>query len=150
VGIGADHRFELRQATPGSAPRPVVPRGVEVAGALGLGGIAFVHLLDLSGKFAEVPYLGVGYVLLIAACVASIVLVLRHDRRGWVLGGVAAAATLLGYVLSRTTGLPAATDDIGNWSESLGVWSLVLEAGVVVLAAIALRAKTPRRTPATA
>jgi hypothetical protein len=150
MGIGADHRFELRQATPGTATRPVVPRGMELAGAIGLGGIAFVHLLDLSDKFAEVPYLGVGYVLLIAACVASIVLILRHDRRGWVLGGTAAGATLLGYVLSRTTGLPASTDDIGNWAESLGVWSLVLEGGVVALAAFALRRTAPHRVPAPA
>jgi hypothetical protein len=150
MGIGADHRYELRHETPEHAPRPVVPRGVELAGAAGLGGIALVHLLDLSGKFAEVPYLGLGYVVLIAACVASIVLVLRHDRLGWILGGLVAGATFLGYVLSRTTGLPAATDDIGNWTESLGVWSLVLEAGVVALAAVALRAATTHRTPATA
>ncbi len=59
MGIGADHRCELRQQTPEHAPRPVVRRGVELAGAAGLGGIALVHLLDLSGKFAAVPYVGV-------------------------------------------------------------------------------------------
>jgi hypothetical protein len=49
-----------------------------------------------------------------------------------------AAATFLGYCLSRTTGLPAATDDIGNWTETLGVLSLVAEGAVVALASAAL------------
>ena len=32
-----------------------------------------------------------------------------------------------GYVLSRTTGLPNATGDIGNWTEPLGLASLFVE-----------------------
>ena len=57
---------------------------------------------------------------------------------GWVLAGLTAAATLIGFVLTRTTGLPDAHGDVGNWSETIAIWSLVAEAAVVVLAAVAL------------
>lgn len=128
-------------------PAPTTQRTVRAAELIGGGGlaaIAGIHLLDLSSKFAEVPYLGVAYVGLIAGAVASIALLLRRDRRGWWLGGALSLATIIGFVLSRTTGLPAATDDIGNWGEPIGTWSLIAEATVVALAAQALRRPTPR------
>ncbi len=40
----------------------------------------------------------------------------------------------MGYVLSRTTGLPQATGDIGNWTEPLGLASLFVEGGVAAVA----------------
>ena len=105
----------------------------EVGGIAGLAATAYIHLTELSGKFAEVPYLGVGYALLSAACVASIVLIVARYKAGWYLGGATAAATFVGFVLTRTVGLPGSTDDIGNWSETIGIQALVAE-GVVVLA----------------
>jgi hypothetical protein len=138
-------------------PRPPARRIAEVAGAGALLGIAAVHLLDLSGKFAEVPYLGVAYVGLIAGTLGAAGMLLRGDRRGWRLGGALALATIIAFVLSRTTGLPGATDDIVNWSEPLGVSSLLGEAAVVLLAALSLRPRAaseavraeraPQRTP---
>ncbi|MDQ1568033.1 MAG: hypothetical protein QOF96_2913 [Actinomycetota bacterium] len=116
----------------------VHPPIFEALTIVGLIGIAWVHILDLSGKMEETPYLGLAYIGLIAGCAAAIVLLARRDRRGFLLAGGLAAATFLGYCLSRTTGLPAATDDVGNWTETLGVWSLVLEGAVVALSAAAL------------
>jgi len=105
---------------------------------VGLIGIAWIHLLDLGSKMEETPYLGAAYLGLIAGCAAAAILLARRDRRGFLLAGGLAAATFLGYCLSRTTGLPAATDDIGNWTETLGVWSLIAEGAVVALSAAAL------------
>ena len=112
---------------------------------LGLIGIAWIHLLDLGDKMEETPYLGVAYIGLLAGCIAAVVLLARGDRRGFLLAGGLAGATFIGYCLSRTTGLPAATDDIGNWTETLGVWSLVAEGAVVALSATAL-SLTARRS----
>ena len=64
----------------------------------------------------------------------------RGDRVVWFATALLAASTVLGYVLSRTTGLPGATDDIGNWLEPLGVASLFVEGVVVLLAGTALAA----------
>ena len=126
-------------AVPTISPRGPLARALEFVGVAGLGAIAYIHLLDVKSKFAEVPYLGVGYVALIVASLASMVFLVRGDKRGWVLGGLTAAATFAGFCLSRTVGLPGSTDDIGNWGEMLGIYSLIAEAGVVALAVNALR-----------
>jgi hypothetical protein len=49
-----------------------------------------------------------------------------------IAAGLAASAAV-GYVLSRTTGLPNATGDIGNWTEPLGLASLFVEAAVATV-----------------
>jgi hypothetical protein len=104
--------------------------------AVGLAGIALIHLLDLPGKFSEVPYLGVMYLgaigagLVLAGCLTR-----TSDSRVWAASGGLAAAILVGFLLSRTTGLPAATGDIGNWSEPLGMASLFVEGSVALLSA---------------
>jgi hypothetical protein len=110
----------------------------ELAGIAGLGAIIAIHTSELSGKIEETAYLGFGYLLLVTASTVAIVLIAQRDVRGWVLGGVTALATFIGFVLTRTTGLPAARGDIGNWSEKIGIWSLVAEGVVVVLAAVML------------
>jgi len=119
---------------PGRVRFPIL----EALTIVGLVGIAWIHLLDLGSKMDETPYLGVAYIVLIAGCAAAAVLLARRDRRGFLLAGGLAGATFVGYCLSRTTGLPAATDDIGNWTETLGVWSLIAEGAVVALSAAAL------------
>ena len=42
---------------------------------------------------------------------------------------------MLGYVLTRTSGLPDATLDVGNWTEPLGLASLVAEGLVLCVTA---------------
>jgi len=116
---------------------------IRAVGVLGLLGVALIHLLDLQSKFHEVPYLGVAYLGLIAATLATAAVLIRHDSRGaWILALVLAGATFAGYAVSRTTGLPSATDDVGNWLESLGLASLFTETCVVVLSVYALRGST--------
>jgi hypothetical protein len=108
----------------------------EVGAIAGLAGAAYIHLEELSGKFAEVPYLGVGYALLSIACIAAIVGILLRDTRAWYLAGATTLATVIGFVLTRTVGLPGSTDDIGNWSEPIGTWSLIFEGLVVALSVV--------------
>jgi hypothetical protein len=57
---------------------------------------------------------------------------------------------MLGYVLTRTSGLPDATLDVGNWTEPLGLASLVAEGLVFCVTAgvLASRGLVPRRAPA--
>jgi hypothetical protein len=125
-----------------SLPQPAAASHEHVAravGVVGLLGMALVHLLDVTGKFSETPYLGWMYVgLMVAAVALAVVLVFSGDRRAWLATGALSAAVLLGFVLSRTSGLPGATDDIGNWSEPLGLASLFIESGLLGLSAGAL------------
>jgi hypothetical protein len=118
--------------------RDFVTRAV---GVIGLAGIALIHLLDSLSKFSETPYVAWLYVALMAGSVAVAGgLVHSRDRRLWLAAGLLAASAIAGYVLSRTTGLPNATGDVGNWGEPLGVASLFVEGTVVALSAYAYRA----------
>ena len=112
-----------------------VHRGAVVVGLLA---IALIHVLDLPGKWEETRYLGVGYVLVIAA---SLVLAeLNANRvRTWSLYASAALsiAVLAGFVINRTVGMPGANEDIGNWGEPLGLASLFVE---VITVWVTLRA----------
>jgi len=116
--------------------RDIVTRATAI---VGLAGIALIHLLDSIGKFGETRYLFWMYVALMAGslAVAGALLHLR-DRRVWLAAGGLAASALAGYVLSRTTGLPAAHGDVGNWTEPLGLASLFVELSVAALAGWAL------------
>lgn len=122
---------------PTTAPLPLI----NLFGISGLGAIIAIHTTELSGKIEETAYLGLGYVLLIAASITSIVMLGQRDRRGWVVAGATALATIIGFVLTRTTGLPGASGDIGNWRETIAVWSLLAEVLVAALAAVALSAR---------
>jgi membrane protease YdiL (CAAX protease family) len=108
-------------------------------GIMGLGGIALIHVLQAPEAFEETAYLGV---LFVAAVVASLVLsaalTRTSDERVWAAAGGLALAIMAGYFLSRTSGLPDATVDVGNWTEPLGLASLVAEGLVVFVAAASL------------
>jgi hypothetical protein len=117
-------------------------------GFVGMLAIALIHLLDVIGKIKETPYLGVMYIGLMATSVAvAFYLLHTGSTRAWAAAGLLAAATLIGFVLSRTTGLPNASDDIGNWTEGLGLASMFVEGAVIVLAGYALSLARRERRP---
>jgi multisubunit Na+/H+ antiporter MnhG subunit len=113
---------------------------LRAAGASGLTAIALIHFMDFFSKLHETFYLAMLYLGLIAACLALAVALISGRRLGytWMATATVAAVTALGYVASRSVGLPAATGDIGNWQEPLGLASLFVESVVVVMAGWAL------------
>jgi len=115
--------------------------------AVGLAGIALIHLLDSIGKYGETRYIFWMYVALMVGSLLTAFAVL-HTRAKvvWLASGGLAASAVAGFVLSRTTGLPDATGDIGNWTEPLGLASLFVEG--LVIAASAYGLTLGRRTAA--
>jgi len=108
---------------------------------LGLIGMIAVHVMDLPGKLDEVPYLGVMYIIVILLAGFLVHRVLSGaTKRDYFAAAALAAAVIVGFVINRTVGMPGATDDIGNWSEPLGLLSLVIESWVVYIALSAARA----------
>ena len=105
--------------------------------AVGLAAIGLIHLLDAPSKYSETPYMFWMYLTLIAGSLLGAVLLLRaHTRLGWAAALILSSSPFIGYVLSRTTGLPGAMGamgDIGNWTEPLGLASLYVEACVFAL-----------------
>jgi len=56
----------------------------------------------------------------------------------WWTAGAVALLPLIGYLLSRSVGLPQLEDHVGDWLNPAGVASLVCEAVLVVLSATRL------------
>ncbi len=129
----------------------VVSRVLGAALALG---VAYIHVKDQGGFPGDKTphYVGVGYYLLEAAgLVAAVVLLAgpgRHAVKAWLLAIGVALAPIVGFVLSRGPGLPNYTDDKGNWTETLGVVSLIVEGALLLLAAglVARATRSTRRT----
>jgi hypothetical protein len=132
-----------------TAPRQAITEAVREAAVrgtivVGLAGIAVIHAVDSVGKWSEVRYMFWMYMALIVGSLATAGAVLFTRSRAAVPAAAAlAASAFVGYVLSRTTGLPNATDDIGNWTEPLGLASLIVEGSVVAVALGALAALRP-------
>jgi hypothetical protein len=117
----------------GTALDDAIARGVAIVSLIG---IALIHVLQLPEAFDETFYLGLLFIgAVVASLLVTIVLTRHSDRRTWQLAGVLPALILIGYVLSRTSGLPAANDDVDNWTEPLGLVSLVAEGLLVCLSA---------------
>lgn len=115
-------------------------------GIVGLAGIALIHLLDAVTKYGETRYIFALYVLLMVSTLVAAAVLLRVDSRlAWSLTVVATTATLIAYVLSRTTGLPHASQDIGNWSDSLGLASVFVEGCTLLLGVYKLLTILPSR-----
>jgi hypothetical protein len=108
-------------------------------GIVGLAAIALIHLLDAVSKYGEAHYIFFLYIVLMVSTLTAAAVLLRLDSRSaWSLAVLATAATLIAYVLSRTTGLPQASQDIGNWSDSLGLASVFVEGCTLLLGAYKL------------
>ena len=119
-----------------------IARRFAVPAALGLTAIAAVHLIDGSGSLGQHAYVGAMELALAAACVPlAVLLATRPIRVFWHAAGALCTAALLIYGLSRTTGLPGSTDDIGNWTQTLGVLNVVFELAVITIAALVVRPK---------
>jgi hypothetical protein len=122
-----------------------------IARAVAVGGlvaIALIHVLQLPAAFDSIGYLGA---LFIAAVVGSLllaaILTRTSDDLAWTATGGLAAVILLGYVVSRSVGLPGFTDDVGEWAEAPGLASMVIEGLLVFLTtAVLLTRRSPIRS----
>ena len=117
---------------------------------IGLSGIGLIHLLDSVDTYSETRWLFWAYVALMASTIiVAGALLHRPDARWFAAAALLAATPIAGFILSRTTGLPGADDDIGAWTEPLGLASLWVEGAVLATSsyALALLAAT-RRAPA--
>lgn len=123
-------------------PPSQVALGLAFFGAVLAIAVSVIHIRDQGGISAlkDPTYLGIGYWLLEAAGVVCAGLLLSDRIRnvGWTLALGVAAGPLAGIIISRSIGLPNATDDIGNWGETLGIEAMLVEAVLLTLAAVML------------
>jgi hypothetical protein len=110
---------------------------VRLVGSLLALAIAAVHVADQGGvtALASPAWIGWGYRLVEAgaALTALMLLVPRSAWLGWAAGLLLGTGPFIGYMASRTVGLPGDSQDVGNWGYWIGTVSLVVEAALVVL-----------------
>jgi hypothetical protein len=118
-----------------------------VLGMLLLAGVAGIHFALAPHELEEQTYIGVLFILAGVGAALAAVGIWRSSAYGaWTLGALVCACTFVGFILSRTTGLPGGYEE-DEWS-TLGVLSLALEGTFVVLYAVTV-AFAPRRRTAT-
>jgi hypothetical protein len=116
-------------------PGPAAPPVLATFAALGSIGEAVAHAPVIEPHLVEAPYLGVGFVLLtVVGFYLAVRLLIDPDELVWSATGVVAVLAVLGYVLSRSVGLPQIGDDVGAWSDPLGLTAVSCE--LVMVAAV--------------
>lgn len=102
-------------------------------GAVGAAGAAVAHVPVIEEHLHEAPYIGVGFALLaIAGFLLACLLLTADTPRVWIATAAVAAVALAGYMASRSVGLPQIHDDIGNWTDPLGLLAISAEALMLV------------------
>jgi hypothetical protein len=113
---------------------------VRRAGAALLAATGVIHLVLAPEYLGERAYVGIGFIL---GGIAALLIATRlwrergRDQAAWTLGALLCAGMAVGFVLSRTVGLPGFHES--EWELS-GIVSVLLEIGFVGCAATALRA----------
>lgn len=102
-----------------------------------------IHILDARSAFGEATYKGVLFIVNGVGAFIAAVAIIRERTWGWWLGLLIAGGALVGYVLSRSIGLPGLPGEPDAWFEPIGVASMVAE--VLFLAAFAIKGRGNRR-----
>jgi hypothetical protein len=131
----------------GALPEPAV-RLVSALLALAVAG---VHVADQGGitAFNSPDWLGWAYRLIeVGGVLTAVVMLLPWSAwLGWAAGVLLGAGPFVGYVASRSVGVPGDHADIGNWGYWLGTVSLIVEAALVIVCAAMLLSIRQRRSP---
>lgn len=129
-------------------PQRTGPEWAVAAGVVLILITGLIHLIDAPGSFDDAAYKGILFGLNgLGAAIAAIGIYRGERTWGWGLGLLVAAGALIGYLISRTVGLPGLEPD--EWLEPLGLLSLVVEGAFTGIALYVLRGATnqqPNRT----
>jgi hypothetical protein len=105
---------------------------------------AGTHIPLIRSHLEEAPYVGWLFIALSVVCIGLAVVILFVDHVGvWLLSAAVCFASVVAFLASRTIGLPQIGDDVGNWTEPLGIPAVASELLMVVLAGLHLRNNRP-------
>ena len=120
-----------------SVPRVDALRLVTV---VGLALTAAVHVPVAADHVGAARYLLVSFdILVVVSAGLAALIAVRHSRSAAAAAVLLALAAIVAYVASRSVGLPLEDDDIGDWTNTLGLVAVGAEVVVVISAALLLR-----------
>jgi hypothetical protein len=137
----ASQVVDTSESTPALDDR--LPRVLAIAA---LTSLIAVHVPVAVQHVSETPYLGIAFYAFVLASAALLGSLVERGRMGaWVCALVGAWLALGVYVFSRTIGLPGASDDVGDWSNTFGLISVASELLLIATSAYVLtRTLRPR------
>ena len=131
-----------------SDPIALPDGAVRLVAALLAFGIAAAHVADQGGltAFTAPDWLGWAYRLIeLGGVLTAVALLLsRSTDLGWAAGVLLGVGPFLGYLASRTVGVPGDPSDVGNWGDWVGTVALIVEAGLVTVSMGMLLARRRR------
>jgi hypothetical protein len=129
-----------RAAAAAGRAAPSADRQWRTAAASGLVAVAVLHLAAAPPEWGDARMVFWLFVALAAACLVLAARLARGlDRWAWAAVLALAAIPMAGYVVSRATGFPGDTEDVGDWANPLGLAALAVEAALVTLAVLRRR-----------
>jgi hypothetical protein len=96
--------------------------------------VGMIHLFMAPLEYDETPLMGILFGINFFAALVASAGIYCWEVWGWLLGTGIAVGSMLGYVLSRTVGLPSI--EFEAWLQPLGVLSLLVEAFFIALVAM--------------
>ena len=139
----------LRGDGQGAVGLTLAPGVVRAVGALLALAVTVAHVADQGGvtAFTAPDWLGWGYRVIEVGgvLVAAATLWPSSGRVGWAAGVLLGVGPFIGYLTSRTVGVPGDPGDVGNWSDWLGTLALVVEAALITSSAGMILSPSPAR-----
>ena len=89
--------------------------------------VGLIHLIGAPEDLEEAPYQGLLFLANFFGAVMAAIGIYRGRSWGWGLGALVSVGAFVGYVVSRTVGLPGLGVE-EEWLEPLGLLSLLVEA----------------------
>jgi hypothetical protein len=127
----------LRGDRDGAMALTLPPGALRGIGALLALAVTTAHVADQGGvtAFTAPDWLGWAYRLIEVGgvVVAGALLWPRSGRLGWAAAALLGVAPFVGYLASRTVGVPGDPGDVGNWADWVGTLALIVEAALVTI-----------------
>jgi hypothetical protein len=132
--VGRENRRD--QPVTGDEPTDAIRRAV--IALLLVASVA--HIPVIGEHLEEAPYMGILFIgFTVSAFGIAAVLAARPSQVWYYVASALCAAAIAAYVATRTVAFPQLADDVGAWTEPLGLVSISAEAGVVALSLLAVR-----------
>src|SRR5215204_1068119 len=86
--------------------RTIIPGKLAWAGVSLTAAVGLIHLLEVPEELEEATYLGLLFLANFGGAVVAAIGIYRGHKWGWGLGALLAGGAFVGYVISRTLGVP--------------------------------------------
>jgi len=84
-----------------------------------------LHLITAQKEYDEAAYMGYLFIANFCGALVAVLGVHRRQKWGWYLGALVAAGSIVGYIWSRTLGMPAM--NVEEWLSPFGLTAISVE-----------------------